>query len=775
MDAIWQKIKADIGSRALISTLIVVTVAAASLLLTLALATLMNMGAPYDRAFDELNAAHLWLYFDRDKVRARDVERIEELPGVVGSTGVQYGVDTQARIHDTRALVGLRAVSESMPAVNRLSIIGGRYLEAGRRETMASKDLNYTYQLQVGERIEIADEEGREVELPVVGLAYNAMWDTYRLTQPPYVYVSQDTLQALFPDRSAWSWSLGLRLADPESVDEMLAQIEAVLRTDAVASYTDWRDVRESAIFAAELNLIFLGTFGLFAILATILVVASSISSIVLSQFRQIGILKAVGFAQGQILLLYLGQYLVLGLIGCVLGLAVGIAISPLPLRNVAASLSTPFRPAFSWGLVALVVVIVLGVVVIATLGAAVRGARANIIRAIAVGAEPPRKRRFDWSWLASRLGLSMVLTLGMNDVFAKPLRSLMIEINLTMGVIGIVFGLMLNETLQAYKSDPSLVGIVYDATVARNLTSDRKTRYILDHAPGVDAFYGEYVIEAKTANEQTFQIKAVDGDLGAFPFRISEGRFFQPGTNEAVAGRGLLDWLGLEIGDEIAVTFEERPERLLTFRIVGQYPEPAQAGQRLMVSLPALTQVLRHAEPAIYYLKFSPNCNVAQLKAYLEPDSEADLSLTVISNFVPDEVRYLQIAILILGAILIGIALINVFNVSLLAVQEKVRMVGVLKTVGMTPFQVMLMVMTTAGFLGLIATGLGIPIGWLFTRVMLNVLSRSYGFDPVQATLNLLYITLLLPGIVLLSMFGSFIPGRWATRVSIVNVLRGE
>jgi hypothetical protein len=46
MDAILQKIKADITSRPLISLLIVVTITAASALLTLALATLLHLNAP---------------------------------------------------------------------------------------------------------------------------------------------------------------------------------------------------------------------------------------------------------------------------------------------------------------------------------------------------------------------------------------------------------------------------------------------------------------------------------------------------------------------------------------------------------------------------------------------------------------------------------------------------------------------------------------------------------------------------------------------------------
>ena len=89
MNAILLKIKADLTSRPLISLLIVITIIAASTLLTLALATLMHINGPYDKSFADLNGAHLWLYFKRDRIRARDIEQIETLPGVAASTGVQ--------------------------------------------------------------------------------------------------------------------------------------------------------------------------------------------------------------------------------------------------------------------------------------------------------------------------------------------------------------------------------------------------------------------------------------------------------------------------------------------------------------------------------------------------------------------------------------------------------------------------------------------------------------------------------------------------------------
>lgn len=773
MDAILQKIKADIISRPLISTLLIVTIMVASTLLTLALVTLMNISAPYDQSFQELNGAHLWLHFDRDRIRMRDIRRIESLPGVVESTGLMYSVRSRVRLGDKRVWVSLRAMPETMPALNQLLVRQGRYFMPGQKEILASKDLNDLYKLAVGDKVGITLEDGQELFLPVIGLAYNPMWDTYRATQSPYLYLDEKVLlKELFPNKSSWDWSLGLRLADPEAVDEILAQIEPMLRSGAITNHTDWRDVKESAIFAAQLNFIFLGAFSFFAILATVLVVASSISSIVLSQFKQIGMLKAIGFTQHQILALYLGQYLVLSLAGSPLGLLLGIVLAPLPLESVAASLNTPFKPPLNILLVVLVFSIVPGIVILTTMGAAYRGARTNIIKAIATGAEAPRQKLFWGDRLAAQLNLPMTFVLGMDDVFAKPLRSFLTGLNLTLGVVGIVFGLALNQTLGAYRETPSLLGIPYDAVVSREETSDGRTRHLLDKAPGVEAYYSQALVDVKTENGQPFQVRAVAGNLAAFPFKITQGRFFTPYSHEAIAGRGLLDWLDLEIGDEVTLLLDDRP---VTWQIVGQYPESANAGQMMMVSLPTLARFMRDAKPETYHLKLAPNFEVDQLKQYLEPTAGSDLNLMMVEEGLPGSIIYLQVAVFGLAGILIGIALVNVFNTSLLAMQEKLRVIGVLKTVGMTPGQVMVMVNTTAGILGVLAVVIGVPLGLAFAKGLFSVLSELYGFGEVYVSLNFLYIAALLPVMVGISMLGSLIPSRQAAHLSIVRVLRNE
>ncbi|MFP4344043.1 MAG: FtsX-like permease family protein [Anaerolineales bacterium] len=774
MGAVWEKVKADLVSRPLISLLVLITIVAAAMLLTLALATLMNLSAPYDKAFEELNAAHLWLYFDREQVSARDLERIRALPAVEETTELRYSMISRVRIHDTKVWTSLRVLpAGAQPEVNRVLVREGRYLAPREEQILASVDLDDLYDLEVGDSIGVTRSDGREVALPIVGLAFNPMWDTYRNSQPPYLYVSEETLQALFPDEETWGWSLGLRLTRPEAVEEVLAQVEATLPEGALEGHTDWRDVKRAALFGARLNFIFLGAFGLFAVLATVFVVVSTMSAIVLSQFREIGILKAVGFTGRQILLLYVGQYLLLALVGSVLGLFLGNLLAPLPLQSIAVSLSTTYEPPLTPGLVTAVLLTVPGVVVLATLLVARRGARANIVRAIDVGAEPPRKKPSLPVRLATRAGLPMVFVLGLNDVFARPFRSLLTGFSLTLGVMGVVFGITLSGTLDTYRSDPRLLGIVYDAAVSRDRWSDPKTRHYLERAPGLEAYYAEALVDVETAPGQTFQVRAVEGDLGAFPFVIEEGRFFRPGTHEVIAGRGLLDWLGLEVGDEITLFLDERKNRPVSWRIVGQYPEPVNSGEMLMMSLPAVRAWQRDVEPRTYFLRLAPGANLARLERYLEPRADSDLHLTLVSQAIPDVVVYLQLAIFALSAILVAIALVNVFNTSLLAVQEKLRAVGVLKTLGMTPGQVIVMINTTAGVLGIIAVGVGLPLGLLLTRTMLVNLSNSYGLGRVHFAFNPLYFLILPPLMVGVSVLGSLLPARRAARHPIVNVLR--
>jgi putative ABC transport system permease protein len=776
MSAIFRKIKADLFNRRLATFLVTLTILASSTLLTLTATTLSNMSASFERSFEALKGAHLWLYFDRAVTSRADVARVEELPGVVASTGLQFSQITRVELGAEQVLVSLRQLDTPQPVVNRLRVTAGRYLTLDDTHgVLVDTRLAEQFHVRPNDTIRISTASGYK-PVQVVGLALNPTWDTYRTVQPPYLYALDKTFQSLFPDWLAWDWSVGLRLADPNAVKQTLAAAESITRSKAIQDHTDWRDVRDAYLFSTQLNALFLTAFGLFALAAAALIMTNSISGAVLAQFRDIGVLKALGFTGHEVATVYLGQNLAMGAVGGVIGIVIGVALAPLPLTSLARSLNTTLRPAFDPVLLSSVLIGVLSVVLIATLLPARRGARVNTIQAITIGYELPGVKPSRLAWLARAARLPIPIVIGAKDAFARRGRATLTLLSLLLGVVSLVFSFELNAVINTFLRDPSLAGVVYDVWVSRESMSDSTARRTLERAPGVTAMLAHVIAKAETLDGKEFRVRAEEGDLSQFPFKLEAGRLINTEVEgEAMIGLGLQTWLGLSVGDTLRVRvngYDKRPPA--EWRIVGVYREPADNGQMAIVSLRSLHAIDRAAEPDTYFLRLSPGANVEALRAYVKSRAGQSLSLAVVDTQVSGLYQF-RLTMLALSVALSAIALISVFNSAVLNMRERMSEVGTYKTIGMTPAQVVEMVLASGGTLGVLAGLLGVPLGVLLVQITLTAVGKSYGFGSFDLRPD--WAALILPALVAVGvgLLGSIVPARWAARLNVVQVLQYE
>jgi putative ABC transport system permease protein len=100
----------------------------------------------------------------------------------------------------------------------------------------------------------------------------------------------------------------------------------------------------------------------------------------VASRTKQIAILRAIGTTQGQLARIVIGEALVLGLIGSVVGLALGIALGRT--SNFMTMLLSGFQPEFAvpWHLVAGGAALATALCLLAALIPAHYAARSNIV-----------------------------------------------------------------------------------------------------------------------------------------------------------------------------------------------------------------------------------------------------------------------------------------------------------------------------------------------------------------------------------------------------------
>jgi ABC-type antimicrobial peptide transport system permease subunit len=179
------------------------------------------------------------------------------------------------------------------------------------------------------------------VDLDLVTTEDEAYWDEYRAA--PKLFVSAATGEALWRSRygSVTAVRLGSAASEPQAAfgEDPVAELEALLaeelprRVDLGAFGLTFEPVRAQALAASQgatdFSQLFLA-FSWFLILAAALLVALLFGLGVEQRAREIGLLRAVGFAEGSVRRRFLGEGTLVALVGCAVGLAGAVGYSAL-------------------------------------------------------------------------------------------------------------------------------------------------------------------------------------------------------------------------------------------------------------------------------------------------------------------------------------------------------------------------------------------------------------------------------------------------------------
>jgi putative ABC transport system permease protein len=190
------------------------------------------------------------------------------------------------------------------------------------------------------------------------------------------------------------------------------------------------------------------------------------------------------------------------------------------------------------------------------------------------------------------------------------------------------------------------------------------------------------------------------------------------------------------------------------------------------------LAAALPDAQPDRYDVVLRPGSDADGYAAAVRGEEPDFLTVTVnhvSSNATIDAIN----AIVPILALMLGlVAAVGVFSTMLLHVRERARDNAILRAVGMSPRQLLAMVLTSSAVLGLIGGLAGIPAGVFTYRGLMGQLAHQSGNDlppialdvPHPGTLYALSLTGL--GIALV---GALLPARRAARSRVAEVLRSE
>jgi putative ABC transport system permease protein len=140
------------------------------------------------------------------------------------------------------------------------------------------------------------------------------------------------------------------------------------------------------------------------------------------------------------------------------------------------------------------------------------------------------------------------------------------------------------------------------------------------------------------------------------------------------------------------------------------------------------------------------------------------------------DELDAFRASFYVISLLVLAVSLVNLLGTTLLGIRERIHDIGVLKTIGFTPWQMATSTAAGAAAYALAAVAIGIPLGLVVSSAMLNTVGRSTGLGPGYGSAPAVA-ALLVTGlaIVTLGALMGAIAARGAARAPVADILRSE
>ncbi|GLX00110.1 ABC transporter permease [Microtetraspora sp. NBRC 16547] len=700
-------IRADLRARRGQALLTILTVAGIVTALVTA-ATLLEDGTnPWRGLFTRGHGAHIWIH-TKD---TPDVVSLRGLDGVTDLAGPYRSAPATLAGRGRKVPIALQETPAAFQAVARPLLREGRWLDVRDPDAVVvERSFARALGLRPGSPFPVTGLNGASHALVVAGLAESGDQGFYPDWAPGLVWTLAQTLNVVEPAAGRTETVVGLRLADPDDTD-LVVQRAVTALDNQVQRVSTWREVRASMELDNRLLGLLLALFGVAGLVAAALALANATGGRVLSQLRDIATLKSLGFTRSQVTRTLVAEHGVLGLLGIVLGLAAGRLITAYALPDtVVVPLSPgPFAAiALGTGLV------VLGSVWLP----AWRGGRTPPIPA--APAAPPRGHLSRLARVALLVRLPPALVLGARDAFTRKTPALLTVSGVAIPMMMISIGLGCWATLDDFIRHPERVGQAAALTVRPGeLTADEALRRAAADSDVAAVYPGAELDALVPWQTRTVRTRALGRSAAPYPFHVVEGRIFRD-RGEAVAGQGLLDLLGVRIGDRVRMTIGGTP---LIVRIVGRVVEPEHDGEVLSFGVDSLA-AKDAVPPQFYSLVLRPGADAARVRARLH-----DKALEVSQVVNPaDRLSIIRVIIVALVVVLALIGLANLLTASALGLRDHAPDLAVLKAMGLTPRQVMATLVTGTGLLAVSGVIIGTVAGASLSTALIDLEGRGSG-----------------------------------------------
>ena len=649
--------------------------------------------------------------------------------------------------------------------------------------------------LQEGDVVIVEAPNGKLRELRIAGTVHDLTRQAASWTGWGYGYISANSLEwlGLSHHFDELNFVVAENPEDTAHIRSVAERLRDKVEKSGRTVYYTWIETpgKHPADNDLEPIMMLLGSLGFLSLLASGFLVVNTLQALLTQQIRQIGIMKAVGARNGQIMGVYYGMVLSF----CVLSLAIAV-----PLGAVAAHEFTSFIANLvnfdvtSFGLPGMVLALQAGVGLVVPLLAALY----PILAGVRV---PAREAMSDYGLsnghfgggvldrLLERVrGLSRPMLLSLRNTFRRKGRLVLTLITLTLGGATFIAVFSVRESL-LLTLDDVLDYVEYDAYAIfrRGYRIDQLEREAL-RVPGVVAaeawrFGNVRRVRPDDTESETINLRAPRAQSDLVHPKLVEGRWLLPEDENAVVVNTffLKDEPDIDVGDEIILKIEGRET---AWRVVGimTRTDPVPMAYVGIDYLSKVVGGVGRAGVVFVQTERHDAAFQAQVERALEEHFESiglnvNTTMTISRSRGQAESQFnvLVVFLLVMAVLLAVVGAIGLMGTMSLNVLERTREIGVMRAIGASDGAILKVVIVEGVLIGLLSWLLGTLMALPLSRILSEAVGVSIFQMPLSYTFSLGGVELWLGVVVVLATLASFWPARNASRVTVRDVLAYE
>lgn len=427
--------------------------------------------------------------------------------------------------------------------------------------------------IKEGDEVEL-DVGNRHLTLKFMGRFKGALFSTEN-SNPPYLIMNSADYDYLSTDEAAHIMNCGQFCVNTSEVDEIRE-----LAKNYGGAYVNTREESKSIYLYDMLSAYVLMIISTVLMFTAFVVLRFTIGFTVSEEFREIGVMKAVGIGNGSIRSLYIVKYLAIAVVGTLIGYFCSVPLGDMMLKTVSENIVLSSESGILMGLLSSAAVVIL--ILLFCYGCTRSVNKLSPIDVVRNGQTGERFQKKSLLHLG-RSKLPQAAFLSVNDVLSSPRQFSIMIVVFTLCILLMTimsnFALTLkSEKLLRFFDVPSSEAHIMDSEILREVIVDQSThkqtitdteKLLADNGmPGKCTMTISEQLEAshgdKTAKIIFYAMKGETNDT----LYVDKGSAPQK-TDEIAVTVSTLDDLDAEIGDRVTAVINEKKYE---FIITGTY-----------------------------------------------------------------------------------------------------------------------------------------------------------------------------------------------------------